>query len=36
VTLNLEQTAVLERMAAAGGRTTDQLVGDAVDRYLRA
>jgi hypothetical protein len=36
VTLSLEQTAALERLAAGSGRTPDQVVGEAVDRLLLA
>jgi F0F1-type ATP synthase assembly protein I len=34
VTLSVDQTTALERMADGDGRSPEQLVGDAVDRYL--
>jgi len=34
VTLDADRTAALERLAADAGRSPEQLVGDAVDRYL--
>jgi hypothetical protein len=35
VTLTQEQTVVLARLSAGSGRSPEQLVGDAVDSYLR-
>jgi len=35
VTLSVDQTTALEQMANGAGRSPEQLVGDAVDRYLR-
>jgi hypothetical protein len=36
VTLSLEQTAALERLASDTGRTPDQLVGEVVERLVRS